>query len=343
MASGDSIYFHCPHCRGRLTAISSAAGSSEACPVCAGTVVIPDRGDAMSPQALRRLWWMGLAFQILLLVGLVGLWQKGVTEKPSLMEGEVSSPAPDRGGHLVDQQPGETADPVAPRAERTDDLVAQNRSLRAERRTLQSQYDSLSQWILENVRGKFPVPDRLVGTMRIPPMGDDYQVNGDLVELLHLDDQEVNLVNDALQFTRASMTDIEQQRIQIEEMNERRAVLRVPSYPAEGETMKEDLYLALEATLGPARMDRMIDVSEEELSRQFNHFGQGERALAFEVIEPADASIPPYLLIRDTWVLSEGESVRKSEITETAVLTVPEPYAPFVPWLPETFSPYTSP
>ena len=70
---------------------------------------------------------------------------------------------------------------------------------------------------------------------------------------------------------------------------------------------------------------------------------QGERALAFEVIEPADASIPPYLLIRDTWVLSEGESVRKSEITETAVLTVPEPYAPFVPWLPETFSLYTSP
>lgn len=260
--------------------------------------------------------------------------------------GRDTSPAesagPDRSAKVLAGHPAASPE-TAPSIDPIPDLAHENRRLEQARQTLQQQYNDLTRWILDNVRGKFPVPDRLVGAMRLTPMNPDLNVNRDLVELLNLEPEEVAMLQDAMHYTLGSLYELEQALVRVESINERQAVLRVPPYPEQGQAAKEDLYLALEATLGPARMDRLVDVTEEEMARQFNHFGQGDRTLAFEVIDLQDEGIPPYLLIRDTWVLSEGDSVRKSEITETAVFTVPPGYETFLPWLPETFAPYASP
>jgi hypothetical protein len=222
-------------------------------------------------------------------------------------------------------------------------LETENRRIDRERRRIQSQYDDLMQWILDNVRGTYPVPERLVDRLDVAPMNEAFEVNDDLVELLRLEPGEVSLMNDAFQFTRETQVAFEQELVEVEVVDSSLARLRIPPYPEEGEALREDLYLALEATLGPARMDRMIDVSETQLRRQFNHFGRAERSLAFEVIETPDGSIPPYLLIRDAWTTSDDPSTRRTEATETAVFELPPSYAEFTPWLPETIRAYTSP
>jgi len=40
-------------------------------------------------------------------------------------------------------------------------------------------------------------------------------------------------------------------------------------------------------------------------------------------------------LIRDGWVVPEGDSVRQTRITETAVMKLPEAYRDYRDWLPD--------
>ena len=90
--------------------------------------------------------------------------------------------------------------------------------------------------------------------------------------------------------------------------------------------------------------DRLVDVSGQELRERFHYYGEASRTLTFEIVQPQKpGDHPPYVLIRDGWVVPEGESVRLTKITETAVSqTLPSAYREYADWLPETLLKHTA-
>ena len=140
----------------------------------------------------------------------------------------------------------------------------------------------------------------------------------------------------------SARAEMEQDLISVVDSSDNHITLRVPPYST-GLVLQEDLYLALEQTLGAVRYDRFMDMTEEELQKKYHYFGTADRTLTFEVIETGLSDIPSYLLIRDGWLVSESDDVRKSTVTETAVIELPPSYEPYVDLIPPKFPASSSP
>jgi DNA-directed RNA polymerase subunit RPC12/RpoP len=334
------IYFKCKTCGKNLVVDRSAAGYSAECPGCRSRVVVPHR-SAVPPKVWR---WTGLvAGNLVLVVALVSggvyLITKGDDNPGEAPAGLGVALAPSPLGRAADA--GDALPELDPELlERHQQLEQENRKLAANYQALNTQFEDLGNWVMQNVRGKFPMPDRLVSKLRVSPVADDYSVNPDLAELLNMDPAEQSKLNDALRYTRTTLSQIEAQLVQVTEATPFKATLYVPPFEKEGQQLKEDLYGALESTLGGPRADRFHDVTQEEMEKSFDHFGMASRTLVFEVTpNPVDPN-NPYLLIKDGWILPDGESARSISVKETAVWELPEDYHNYVSLLPENIAAY---
>jgi len=329
-----NIWFLCPSCAQRLVVDHTAAGYRADCPHCRRNIPIPLHSTT-TPGWFKTVVLYG-THVILLAGGIVGgLWYAG----RSASSEDAAEAIPVVVAPKVESASDAPVEPVA-------DTPAQaiNQQLVDENLALKGKYDKMAQWVLDNFRGKYPLPERLVARLRITPMDESLAVNGELAEILRMTDQEKLLVQDVFNFVRASITEAELDRALITEQSDNKITLSIPTYPEVGEGLREDLYMTLEDTLGAARFDRMMDVTGPELDQQFHYFGQASRTLTFEVIHPQPGeSFSPYLLIRDGWVVPDGESVRLTKVTETAVTELPASYKAYQPHIPETVIRYATP
>lgn len=330
-----NIWFLCPSCGQKLVVDHTAAGYRADCPHCRRNIPIPLHSTATPGWFKTAALY---ATHVLLLAGGIGggLWYAGrsaPTETPS--EPERTRTAP------VAAAPAAVA-PDAPATEAPAQAI--NQELMDENIALKGKYDKMAQWVLDNFRGKYPLPERLVARLRITPMDESLAVNGELAEILRMTDEEKALVQDVFNFVRTSITEAELDRALITEQDDNKITLSIPTYPEVGEGLREDLYMTLEDTLGAARFDRMMDVTGPEMDQQFHYFGQASRTLTFEVIHPQPGeTFSPYLLIRDGWIVPDGESVRLTKVTETAVTELPASYKAYQPHIPETVIRYATP
>ncbi len=99
--------------------------------------------------------------------------------------------------------------------------------------------------------------------------------------------------------------------------------------------MREDLLLALEATLGATRFDRFMDVAEEEMESSFINFGERARTIIFQVVYPEEADAAPRLTIKDGWIDQQGPNKKVITATQTTVTELPEEYLAYIDWLVE--------
>lgn len=325
-----NIWFHCPACEKKLVVSAEAGGFRADCPECGRNIPIPARSTTWPA-------WLGKgalhALQALLVVAGVGVgwWlasSQGTTEGP-----EAPVQAQERVRDVVEESV--TSGDAAPGE---DDAAAGeiNRQLLDEHVALQGRYNSMLQWMIENYRGKYPLPERLVSRLRIVPLDDEGLLHEDLVEMLRLTEEEQVLVQDIVDYVRENLAQVERQKATITEQDGNRITYSVPTFPELGALLREDLFLTLETTLGEHRLDRMVDVAGESLREQMHYFGEASRTLTFEVIQPAvEGDHPPYLLIRDGWVVPDGDSVRLTKVKETAVTELPTPYKAYRDWLPD--------
>ena len=211
--------------------------------------------------------------------------------------------------------------------------------LEMENARLRSRLDDMLNWILDNVRGTFPLPEGQMAHLRLEPVGEDMGVSADLAQLLRLDDHEIQRLDAAFVGTRSVLLDLEEENIHVETPGDHQVLLSIPPYSEEGQLVRDALYEELVQTLGRARFDRFLQVAEEGLERQFEYFGEVDRTLLFEAVRDA-VSGAAQLFVRDERVVPSRLDPMRQDIiaSERIVSELPEEYYPYWNWLPESIT-----
>jgi hypothetical protein len=201
---------------------------------------------------------------------------------------------------------------------------------------LRGRLDDMLNWIIDNVRGTFPLPEGQMAHLRLVPVDEDMGVSADLAELLRLDDDEVDRLDSAFLGTRSVLWDLEAEVILVENPSQNQVVLNIPPYSQEGEYVREALYDELQQTLGAARFLRFLQVAERGLEEKFEYFGAVDRLLQFETVRD-DASGDTQLFVRDERVIPNRDDPLQLDIiaSERILTELPEEYLPYWNWLPE--------
>jgi hypothetical protein len=230
--------------------------------------------------------------------------------------------------------PAVVAAPAAAAADR--ELARKAFQLERDNAKLRARLDDMLNWIIDNVRGTFPLPERQMANLRVAPVDTNLATSADLAEILRLDDEEIFLLDSAFLGTRAVLREVEAEKISVEQPAERQTVLNIPPYAEEGELVREELYVELKRALGAGRFDRFLQIASAGLDESFDHFGAADRTLAFEEVTDA-ATGETQLFVRDERVLPNKDDPRRQDVTasERLVAELPAEYVAYWNWLPE--------
>ena len=208
--------------------------------------------------------------------------------------------------------------------------------LEMENARLRGRLDDMLNWILENVRGTFPLPEEQMANLRVVPVDTNMAVSDDLAQVLRLNDEEVERLDAAFSGSKALLQDLEAENISVQTPSERQVVLNIPPYAEDGQLVREELYGELKKTLGSARFDRFLQVAETGLEEKFEYFGEADRTLQFEeVVDTATGG--SQLFVRDERVVPNREDPMRQDImaSERLVTELPQEYYAYWNWLPK--------
>jgi hypothetical protein len=291
---------------------------------------------------------IGVAFIVCCSV-LASWWMASSGAGKTASAADSSRPHPGRGSAVHPQTgraiplafrpeaPGQSLTSAAsPDADAVRQLERDAFQLEMENTRLRSRLDDMLNWILDNVRGTFPLPEGQLANLQINPVDEDLAVSGDIAELLRMDDEEIALLDDAFLGTRSVLQELETEQIQVDEPLENQVILNIPPYGEDGQYVREELYQELKRTLGSARFDRFLQVAEANLDEQFEYFGDVDRTLQFEALAD-DGSGQAQLFVRDERVIPNKDDPYRQDILalERIVTELPPEYIPYWEWLPE--------
>lgn len=172
-----------------------------------------------------------------------------------------------------------------------DELTDENERLRRH-------LDDLLEWIVENLGGRFPVPEPLLAHLRIEALGAGYALHPDLVDMLRIAPGEEMRINAALAHAARLAEWIEESSAWVEWRSATEAALHLPGDPGQGEAIRMELRDTFDDTLGPDRGARLWTVAESSLSDAFGAFGAGDRVIVFSLAMSPDGA-SERLRIRD--------------------------------------------
>jgi len=236
----------------------------------------------------------------------------------------------------MDPPAATTPAPAATDPSEREQLERQAFRLQMENARLRGRLDDMLNWIMDNVRGTFPLPEGQMANLRLMPVDTNMAVSADLAELLRLNDEEIDRLDAALIGTRSVLQELETENISVDNPAENQVVLNIPPYAEEGQLVREELYGELKKTLGPARFDRFLQVAEAGLDEKFEYFGEVDRTLEFEAVQDA-ASGDSRLFVRDERVVPSKDDPLRQDITasERIVTELPNEYYAYWNWLPD--------
>lgn len=287
---------------------------------------------------------------VALLVGVSVLASRWVFP-PEAAKGLAGPPGPGRPAAVAPTKTGPAPAATAPRTEPPvskaaavptavasdrDSLERKSFQLEMENARLRGRLDDMLNWILDNVRGTFPLPEAQMAHLRLIPVDTNMEVSADLAQVLRLNDQEVERLDTAFIGTRSVLQDLETENISVDKPAENQVVLNIPPYAEEGQLVREELYGELQKTLGAARFDRFLEVAEAGLDEKFDYFGEADRKLQFEAVQD-EKSGASQLFVRDERVVPSKDDPLRQNITasERIVTNLPPEYFPYLTWLPD--------
>jgi len=225
--------------------------------------------------------------------------------------------------------------PTPPKADVQADVLA----LQLENEDLKTQLGDVLNWILANFQGRVPLSEQALSHLNLPPMDEDFALHPDLAEFLNISTDEKFLMEDAFDFTRGNLRVLQDQNLSITSPTPAQVMMTFAEFPEQGQALREDLYAALEASLGPERLNRLLTVSDESLNSAFDYFGQASRTLMFEIIlDEADNQLK--VVVNDGWFNSQDPDQALYSEKESVVSSLPKQYNDFQYLLPDSFTPF---
>lgn len=242
------------------------------------------------------------------------------------------APAKKRAKGAAAKEPSAEAEAPATATEAERELFR----LQQENVRLRARLDDMLNWILDNVRGNYLLPEEQMANLRIRPLDEDGGVSGDLENVLRLNDREMERMESAFGESRDVLQALANEGIFVSEPEEFRAVLNIPPYADGGEVVRAELYKQLQQTLGKARFDRFLQVAGAGLDEQFGHFGGEDRTVEFEAFEDEESG-EEQLYVRDERAVPDEFEEGRVNVTsiERIVSRLPEEYYGYSAWLPD--------
>lgn len=317
-----------------MTASREAVGRLMSCPSCRAAGLVPDRSFLLSPASQRRLLiGAGAGLVAVLVIGLSLRLMQGPTPPPASVGRSTTMPAATMGMARASAALSGAAAPANP----------VQSDLETEHRKLNRKYEELANWVLNNMRGRFLLKDQFVKHLQFPAVTDEFGLHPDLMEYLEVSARERGLLEDAMDFGLTTMATLESRFLTVTQRAPEHVLLHIPPYTQEGAAMQDDLYRAMETVLGADRFDRLLDAGEKDLIKRYHYFGAAARTMTFELTAADDPKDPPFLAIRDGWVIPDGPGKRSVQVTEAAVREMPREYLPYLAWLPEYMAAFVKP
>ena len=139
-----------------------------------------------------------------------------------------------------------------------------------------------------------------------------YLLNPKLQETFELSNAGMNQLQQAIDHARAEVSRIEQTLAQTgwDEKHEK-WVIDVPSYPAQGGEVFDELHEALGAVLGAEKLPSFLDLHSRSIDRQFDQLGTKERRF---LVERSTAGGKPTLTIKEEWKSDNGSGNNTSQL-----------------------------
>lgn len=217
-----------------------------------------------------------------------------------------------------------------------DDLIAAQQA-NAE---LKSQLSDVLNWILTNIRGRYPLQESDLSHLQLPLVDEQFSIHPSLADFLQVSADERFLVDDALEFTRTDLRILQDRYLSISTPAPNQLYIQIKPFRDEGLALREDLLAALEVTLGKDRSERFQTVAGRALEESFDFFGQAERTLLFEVIEEPQHGLSR-LIVNDGWFDDRDPAALAYAEKEITVEKMPNRYRDFSIYLPKAFDAFT--
>ncbi len=264
--------------------------------------------------------------------------------EPGPVAPAVSAPEPPRASEPEPPAPAvaaaeAVAEPAVPT--RTEALQAENAALREsadgllrENEQLREHLSAVLGWILANFRGRYPVPERLVGKLDVHAVSDDFTLHEDLAEMLRITPEERESINAAFLSAREMVAAAEEEVLVALSPTPEVGLVEIPPYEERGAEVRQHLVAALESALGSNRAPWATSAAGRDLERKFGGFGRGTRTIRFELVY-GDAESGPVVRIRDQREMPDGEGRRRIDAVEMEGETIPPEYQPYASRLPD--------
>ena len=195
---------------------------------------------------------------------------------------------------------------------------------------LRARLDDMLNWILDNIKGKYPLSEQLMANLKIDPLTDDLYVSTDLAELLHLTEAETLRLDDVFLDSRAALYELEAAGIVVRQKDENGVTLDIP--PFDGTAIRSNLYEQIAVTLGKPRFTRFLQVAGDTLDRRYGNFGNVVRTLLLSTFRDADGSSQWFIRDEKTTTDPDGRGSSVT-ISEKVVSDLPFEYEVYKPWL----------
>ncbi len=212
-------------------------------------------------------------------------------------------------------------------------MRAANEDLLRENDRLREHLSSVLNWILTNFRGRYAVPERLVGKLDVAAVADDFTLHEDLAEVLRITPEERERINAAFLSAREMVQAAEDEVLVALSPTPEVGLVEIPPYEARGEEVRQHLVAALDSALGSNRAPWAASVAGRDLERRFGGFGRGTRTIRFELVY-GDAESDPVIRIRDQREMPDGEGRRRIDAVEMEAGEIPAEYQPYASRLP---------
>lgn len=240
--------------------------------------------------------------------------------------------------------PGPVRSTPANRDREMEAARARVAELEAANERLRMRLDDMLSWIVDNVQGRFPLPEAQMANLRIEPADEEGAVSGDLAEVLRMTDEELGRLDEAWTGARELLREMEEAGIRLEDGDGTTwAKLSFDPYGDDGGLVRDYIYEETLATLGKGRFLRFLQVAGEGLEKQFDSFGDRERTLEIDVL--ADGGEGESLFIRDEVRKKDPEDPMKQTGTSLELVTgtLPKEYERYLGHFPELVGRFAEP
>ncbi len=206
-------------------------------------------------------------------------------------------------------------------------------NLEQENFRLRQQLHDVLQWILDNFRGRYPIPEHLVDRLHVTTLNDDFTVHDDFAALVRLSPEERRQLDAAFQAAHGMTLGIYAEVLRATVPSPTELVLEIPPHEDQGALVRQQIRDALRAVLGDARLPWAEATATNDLVRRFGYFGHGTRTVRFQLVE-SDERSEPRIRVRDEHSMEDPAGGRTMTIREFSADQLPHEYESLLQLLP---------